>query len=88
MVCANCQPMPACPMCGQPMNAPSHHVPEAIHQSHVAKPKRSGIVSAYNRKFGRELKAIRKRHLLKSGKWRSGWSAKKAMSAAHKKAKR
>jgi len=74
-------------MCGQPMMGQSHHAPSPIHQSHVAKPKRKGIVSAYNRKFGRELKAIRKRHMLKSGKWRSGWDAKKAMAQAHKKSR-
>jgi hypothetical protein len=54
----------------------------------ISKPKRSGIVSSYNKRFGRELKAIRKRHLLKSGKWRKGWNARKAMNAAHKAARR
>jgi len=88
MVCANCQPTPACPMCGQSMMAPIHHAPSPIHQSHAAKPKRLGVVSAYNKRFGSALKSIRRSHLLKSGKWRKGWNAKKAMKAAHKKAKR
>jgi len=74
-------------MCGQPMQGMNHLAVPAALDVPIAKPKRKGIVSAYNRKFGRELKAIRKRHMLKSGKWRSGWDAKKAMALAHKKSR-
>lgn len=84
MAC-NCATNPACPMCGQAMPSGGYSAPS---MAPIAKPKRQGITSAYNRRFGRELRAIRKRHLLKSGKWRKGWNPKRAMSAAHKAARR
>lgn len=52
----------------------------------AVKPKRK--VSAYHKRLGKAIKTLRKRHLLKSGKWRKGWSQKKIMKAAHKIAKR
>lgn len=52
----------------------------------VIKPKRR--VSAYHKRLGREIKALRARHLLKNGKWRKGWSQRKMMQAAHKAAKK
>ncbi|HIB67308.1 MAG TPA: hypothetical protein EYO33_19925 [Phycisphaerales bacterium] len=50
------------------------------------KPKRK--VSTYHKRLGREIKALRAKHLLKTGKWRKGWSQKKMMKAAHKAAKK
>ena len=44
--------------------------------------------SAYNRRLGKAIKDLTKRHKLKSGKWRKGWSQKLMMKAAHKAAKR
>jgi len=89
MTCQGCASTPACPMCGQPMQQANYLPPTmAPSMASVAKPKRRGIISAYNKRFGRELKAIRKRHLLKSGKWRKGWDGRKAMNQAHKAARR
>ena len=51
-------------------------------------PKRPRKVSAYHKRLGRAIKALRAKHLLKSGKWRKGWNQKKMMKAAHKVAKR
>jgi hypothetical protein len=50
------------------------------------KPKRK--VSAYHKRLGRAIKALRAKHLLKNGKWRKGWNQKKLMKAAHKAAKK
>jgi len=50
------------------------------------KPKRK--VSAYHKRLGREIKALRKRHMTKAGKWKKGWSQKRMMKQAHKNAKR
>ena len=52
----------------------------------ASKPKRK--VSAYHKKLGREIKALRKRHMTKAGKWKKGWSQKRMMKTAHKNAKR
>ena len=49
------------------------------------KPKRK--VSAYHKRLGREIKALRKRHMTKAGKWKKGWSQKRMMKTAHKNAK-
>ena len=45
-------------------------------------------VSAYSRRYGAAYRRIRKRHTLKSGKYRKGWNHKKVVKAAHKEAKR
>ena len=45
-------------------------------------------VSAYHRRLGIILRRLKKRHTLKNGKWRKGWTQKRLMKAAHKEAKR
>lgn len=51
-------------------------------------PKKKRKPSAYNRRLGREIKALTARHKTKAGKWKKGWSQKRMMKAAHKAAKR
>jgi len=54
----------------------------------AAKVKRPRKVSAYHRRLGVILKRLKKKHTLKSGKWRKGWSQRRLMKAAHKEAKK
>lgn len=65
-----------------PLTYAQRHYPEA-----VAMPKKKRKVSAYHKRLGREIKALRKRHMTKAGKWKKGWSQKRMMKAAHKAAK-
>ena len=58
----------------------------SIPEPPVEKKKRKP--SAYNKRLGKAIKDLTKRHKLKSGKWRKGWSQKRMMKAAHKAAKR
>ena len=51
-------------------------------------PKKKRKASAYNKRLGKAIKDLTKRHKLKSGKWRKGWNQKRMMKAAHKAAKR
>jgi hypothetical protein len=53
-----------------------------------AQPKPKRKPSAYNKRLGREIKALTKRYKTKAGKWKKGWSQKRMMKAAHKAAKR
>jgi len=45
-------------------------------------------VSAYSRRYGAAYKRLRKRHTLKSGKYRKGYNHKRIVKLAHKEAKR
>tara|TARA_Y100001973_G_C5120364_1_gene292393 strand:+ start:408 stop:716 length:309 start_codon:yes stop_codon:yes gene_type:complete len=60
--------------------------PSAMQPAPPAPAKRKP--SAYNRRLGREIKALTARHKTKAGKWKKGWSQKRMMKAAHKAAKR
>jgi len=51
------------------------------------KPKKRKI-SAYSRRYGAAYKRLRKRHTLKSGKYRKGYNHKRIVKLAHKEAKR
>ena len=52
----------------------------------VAPKKRK--ISAYSRRYGAAYKRLRKRHTLKSGKYRKGYNHKRIVKLAHKEAKR
>jgi hypothetical protein len=45
-------------------------------------------VSAYSRAYGRAYKALRRKHTLKSGKLRKGYTHKRLVKLAHAQAKR
>jgi len=45
-------------------------------------------VSAYSRRYGAAYKRLRKRHTLKTGKYRKGYNHKRIVKLAHKEAKR
>ena len=45
-------------------------------------------VSAYSRAYGRAYKALRRKHTLKSGKLRKGYTHKRLVKLAHAEAKR
>lgn len=45
-------------------------------------------VSAYSRAYGRAYKALRRKHTLKSGKLRKGYTHKRLVRLAHAEAKR
>ena len=53
----------------------------------AVKPKKRKI-SAYSRRYGAAYKRLRKRHTLKSGKYRKGYNHKRIVKLAHKEAKR
>lgn len=55
-------------------------------QQAQAKPKRK--VSAYSRAYGRAYRALRRKHTLKSGKLRKGYTHKRLVKLAHAEAKR
>ena len=74
------QPGPTIPPVGMMQGFTESLPPTAV------KSKRK--VSAYHKRLGKAIKTLRKRHLLKTGKWRKGWNQKKMMKAAHKLAKR
>ena len=50
--------------------------------------KKKRKVSAYSRRYGAAYKRLRKRHTLKSGKYRKGYNHKRIVKLAHKEAKR
>jgi len=45
-------------------------------------------VSAYHRRLGRILKRLKKKHTLKNGNLRKGWTNARLMKTAHKEAKK
>ena len=51
----------------------------------AAKPRK---VSAYHRRLGKILKRLKKKHTLKNGNLRKGWSNSRIMKTAHKEAKK
>ena len=51
-------------------------------------PSRKRKVSAYSRAYGRAYKALRRKHTLKSGKLRKGYTHKRLVKLAHAQAKR
>ena len=51
-------------------------------------PKKKRKVSAYSRAYGRAYKALRRKHTLKSGKLRKGYTHKRLVKLAHAQAKR
>jgi len=53
----------------------------------AAAPKKRKV-SAYSRRYGAAYKRLRKRHTLKSGKYRKGYNHKRIVKLAHKEAKR
>lgn len=57
-------------------------------QAEEAKPKRKRKVSAYSRAYGRAYKSLRRKHTLKSGKLRKGYTHKRLVRLAHAEAKR
>jgi len=54
----------------------------------VIKTKVKKTVSAYNRRYAKAFRALKKKHTLASGKYRQGWNFKKLVKAAHKGAKK
>ena len=54
----------------------------------LVKTKVKKKVSAYNRRYSSAFKSLKRKHTLKSGKYRKGWNFKKIVKAAHKVAKR
>jgi len=61
--------------------------PRAV-QGTPERPPKKRKVSAYHKRLGSILKSLKKKHTLKSGKWRKGWSQRRLMKAAHKEAKK
>ena len=53
----------------------------------VAAPKKRKV-SAYSRAYGRAYKSLRRKHTLKSGKMRKGYTHKRLVKLAHAEAKR
>ena len=51
-------------------------------------PTKKRKVSAYSRAYGRAYKALRRKHTLKSGKLRKGYTHKRLVKLAHAEAKR
>lgn len=68
---------------GRQMTKPSEKFFES---SRKTKPKRK--VSAYHKRLGVIIKRLKKKHTLKSGKWRKGWTQRRLMKTAHKEAKK
>jgi len=78
-----------CPRCGESLTGEgttTGEVRRTARRAYEPKPKRK--VSAYHKRLGVILKRLKKKHTLKSGKWRKGWNQKRLMKAAHKEAKR
>ena len=69
-------------------NPQMQQVADAYIQGAQDSPKKKRKVSPYHKRLGREIKALRKRHMTKAGKWKKGWSQKRMMEQAHKAAKR
>ena len=64
-------------------------LPPAVEAGSVrAAPKVKRKVSAYSRAYGRAYKALRRKHTLKSGKLRKGYTHKRLVKLAHAEAKR
>lgn len=51
-------------------------------------PPKKRKVSAYSRAYGRAYKSLRRKHTLKSGKMRKGYTHKRLVKLAHAQAKR
>lgn len=62
--------------------------PSAPLASQVTPPKPKRKVSAYSRAYGRAYRSLRKKHTLKSGKLRKGYTHKRLVKLAHAEAKR
>lgn len=71
---AAAQEVPMFPSLPMPANTP-------------AAPKKRKV-SAYSRAYGRAYKALRRKHTLKSGKLRKGYTHKRLVRLAHAEAKR
>jgi len=56
-----------------------------INRSQATKPRK---VSAYHRRLGKILKRLKKKHTLKNGNLRKGWTNSRLMKTAHKEAKK
>lgn len=76
-----------CPRCGESLagGTTEGEVRKTARRAYRKKPRK---VSAYHKRLGVILKRLKKRHTLKSGKWRKGWNQRRLMKAAHKEAKR
>lgn len=77
-----------CPNCGESLGSTTKgEVRKTARRAYESeKPKRK--VSAYHKRLGTILKRLKKKHTLKNGSWRKGWSQTRLMKAAHKEAKR
>jgi len=79
-----------CPRCGESLvrdeTTKKGDVRKTSRRAYERKPKRR--VSAYHKRLGTILRRLKKKHTLKSGKWRKGWNQKRLMKAAHKEAKK
>lgn len=67
------------------MDMMGHNAPLA---SQVTPPKPKRKVSAYSRAYGRAYRSLRKKHTLKNGKLRKGYTHKRLVKLAHAEAKR
>lgn len=65
-------------------NGPQGGISEPAGSSQPRKRK----VSAYSRAYGRAYRSLRKKHTLKSGKLRKGYTHKRLVKLAHAEAKR
>ena len=64
-------------------------VPMQANAPVISDPKpRKRKVSAYSRAYGRAYKSLRRKHTLKSGKLRKGYTHKRLVKLAHAQAKR
>ena len=57
-------------------------------EAQQAQPKAQRKASAYSKAYGRAYKALRRKHTLKSGKLRKGYTHKRLVKLAHAEAKR
>ena len=68
---------------------PAGNMPHAMLAPPVETPSpKKRKVSAYSRAYGRAYKALRRKHTLKSGKLRKGYTHKRLVKLAHAQAKR
>jgi hypothetical protein len=57
-------------------------------ETQQAQPRAQRKASAYSKAYGRAYKALRRKHTLKSGKLRKGYTHKRLVKLAHAEAKR
>lgn len=72
---------------GQSMPPGMPTVPGARIPEESSAPKRRKV-SAYSRAYGRAYKSLRRKHTLKNGKLRKGYTHKRLVKLAHAEAKR